>query len=39
MEVIIPFLNDTECVRIYPEVNPQIKVCGGQQGKSICQVK
>ena len=38
MQVSVPFLNDTECLKKYPEVNSQIKVCSGEQGKTTCQV-
>ena len=39
MQVSIPFLNDSDCVNIYPEVKPEIKVCGGEYNKTTCNVK
>ena len=38
MQVSIPVLNDSSCINIYPEVKPEIKVCGGEYNKTTCNV-
>ena len=38
MQVSIAFLTDAQCVNTYPEVRPEIKVCGGETGKTVCNV-
>ena len=38
MQVSISFLNDSDCVNIYPEVKPAMKVCGGEPSKIVCNV-
>jgi hypothetical protein len=38
MQVSIPFLSDTDCINTYPEVKPEIKVCGGEYNKTTCNV-
>ena len=38
MQVSIPVLNDSSCINTYPEVKPEIKVCGGKYNKTTCNV-